>query len=521
MSSYVESTGTVAPAVAAGAMADLGAAAAGTAVVAAGVGIAAVTAAALGTGWIAWQAGKLTVETVKLVANHAAEERQRLAEQKRLREETALAGDRQLRQLCRDLLGELERMTEISDRAEHEEMCRTLRAMINDPASAEVGILEQRNAAGMIRLERMIARKQALARVRVLREGTMEHADASALLQALRLAFSAAAPDAGGDIAAPDPDVLERIALNERLVAVTARIREALRFAAESAEGGADGGSDAWFRACFSGIDELLARLYAPTVSNPELKKGIAQLEETMTQFETLQPTLAEDRARFAALYQVYAEAAAGLGEPIFQRRHFKNAAEIERELERLAKRKERADVCAELCRRMGEAAYLCYAWDQELRAMGYEVHSQDAFASLTRMTRGRAKTADGRDLPYYLWDDGSITKFYRVSAECVLQLIIHADGSVSMQVIAKDDAETEEIARQQKAHCGKLGDIYDRLHRNWFVQHEAQILSGPEDILSLEAWLAATERSRERARKNLSGAVGGTQRAQQAKPET
>ncbi len=448
-------------------------------------------AAAFGAGWLAWQAGKLLVEANEAVDRDIQEKQRQLQEAEKQRKLTAQAGRRQLQAMCASVLAELDATG--GNAVEVEAMRQELRQISGSLLPEDAVGIEDRNLADLARLERIVNCQKRLQDVKIFGSGIYDGLSVADLMDDLRLAVAAAkiAETRGKDVKVADPAVLERVKLNHRLSEVSTQVMTALEFVVDLAENyGVSQANNAWFQSCFNGVDERIRDLCSPSVSNANLKKGIRSLEEIMSQYEMLYPSLEQEKRQLAALYPIYTDAARALGEPVHRLKHFKSAAALETALQGLKTRAQRARTCAEIYQKLGPAAYMCYAWDEELRAMGYTVHTRRQILEMTRCRPERAKLGEA-EMPFYQWNQGAVTQLYHITPECNLQLIVHPDGSTTMQTIASQQAaHPEQVVETQKAHCAHVKAIHQRLKENWFIFYDYQESAPAESLFSTEAWL-------------------------------
>lgn len=466
-------------------------------------------AVAFGAGWLAWQAGKTVWRTGQLAyqaggllaeANDAAD-RENQAKQRRRRELerqrrlTAQAGRRHLAAMCSSILTELEAAG--GALPEVEPLRRQLRQIQSRTLPEDAAGMELQNAADLASLDWIVSRQDRLRELKVFDSDARDVRKLADLMGDLRLAAAAAEirETRGGDVKAADPAALERAELNRRLSEVSARVMAALKFVVDMAENyGMSQANSAWFQSCFNGVDQRIQAMCSPTVSNGDLKRTVGSLEETMYQYDMLSPTLMREKEQQAALYPVYADAARALGEPVRPLRQFKGAAALEEALQALKARAQRAGECAQIYQKLGPAAYLCYAWDEELRAMGYSVYTRRQITEMVRCRPERARLGEAA-LPFYQWGREAMTQLYRITPECDLQLIVHPDGSTTMQTIAARGAERPEpVISAQKGHCSRLQTLYRRLRENWFILCDCQETASPEELLGAEQWLGGRE---------------------------
>ena len=140
---------------------------------------------------------------------------------------------------------------------------------------------------------------------------------------------------------------------------------------------------------------------------------------------------------------------------------------------------------------KLGPAAYICYAWDQELRALGYAVHTRKDIAEMARHKPQHVRLGENK-LPFYHWNNDDLTQLYSMTSECSLQVIVHDDGSVTMQAIS--DADENEAKAVQTGHCSLLGKLHENLRKNWFVIYDYQETASPDEITSAAEWFGSKD---------------------------
>lgn len=454
---------------------------------------------AFGAGWIAWQAGKLLFEANKAADRQIAEKKRQLEEAAMHRKRSALAVHSQLVDMCTQILSQMDKNSataSVIDFAALEELRTELHEICSESIPNDIMQLETLNSLGFMKLEKMVAKQRYLSSLQIENNGTNLYRGLSLADLMLEMKVSIDAMNIqetnGKNVQAVDPVVLERVKLNETLSSVTSRIMAALEYVAKiSSSYGLSASSSAWFHSCFNGIDEQIEILYMPSTSNGELKKGIKRLEGLLEQYDMLVPSIESDQKRFAALYQVYVDASNALGESVLSIKSFKNLKELEERLLILEKRSEKAQECAEIYQKLGPAAYICYAWDQELRALGYSVHTRKDIAEMARYKPQRATLGENK-LPFYNWNDDDLTQLYSITSECSLQVIVHDDGAVTMKTIS--DADENETKTIQTGHCSLISKLHENLRKNWFVIYDYQETVSPNETTSVAEWFGSED---------------------------
>lgn len=470
--------------------------AAGGAVAAA---VALPVAAAFGVGWLAWQGGKLLFEANQATNRAIAEKKRQLKEITHQRKVAAIAAHQQLADICSRILTQMEATTNTSDLvnfSDLEQLKYELKAICDAVLPDDTIQIESMTSSGYLKLDKIVQQRDKIAKLKLADSdsGIYRGLSVADLLDDMRVAFSAMQIHAtrGSDVRAADPIVLERQKLNERFATVAGKTLLALENIASLAHSHhLTVAANTWFNSCFNGMEQLITRLVQPTVSNQELKKGIQRLEESLERYELMLPTIEKENSKMVALYEVYQSAAKALGESIVSLRRFQNSGEIERELVRLKRKSKRAEECAEIYRKLGPKAYLCYAWDQELRGIGYQVHTRAEIAEMALKRPGHAKIGDTK-LPFYVWSEDELTQMYSISKECSMQLIVHEDGSVSMQTLA--NYKSDDVISTQQHHCSQLQTIIQKLKDNWFITYGCQETMPPDIVETFDAWRDSDE---------------------------
>ncbi|MCD7822667.1 MAG: hypothetical protein LUG86_01405 [Oscillospiraceae bacterium] len=459
--------------------------------------VGAAVGAALGAGWLAWKAGSLLVEANRAVDEEIREKKRQLAEAMEHRKRSALAAHSQLVAMCTQLISELDGTRVSSDAAdieEQEKLKAELRALCEKEVPDDVNKIEDMNSFDLMRLDRLISKKKHLLELQFEGGGSEYHGLSLAdLMNDIRIAIAAMKIQAtkGSDIRAADPVALERAKLNEKLSRVTARVASALGHIYELSKShyGLPKSAKTWFDSCFNGIDSLIGLMYLPTTGNSEIKKGISRVEETMEQYDTL----ISDIDYFAAIYRVYADACEALAEKAESIDSFKSARDVENSLHELERRYERAKECREIREKLGSTAYICYAWDQELQALGYKVHKRSEIAEMAKYKPQHAHLGESK-LPFYDWDEDDLTQLYSMTDECSLQVIVHDDGSVSMQTISDGDEDGTKMI--QEHHCSLLKLLHENLRKNWFIMYDYEETASPEEITTKAEWFGTEEKA-------------------------
>lgn len=457
-------------------------------------------ATAFGVGWLAWQGGKLLVEAGQAVNREVEEKKREIAERALQRKRLAYATREHLVDMCNGILSELDNVmssVDVSDFEGIECLKRELISIINSDIPDDVSQIEGANLLGFSKVEVIVTKQRMIKNISLDQfndSGYKKYAVAD-LMADFKIALMAAtvSETVSTNIIASDPVVLERAKLNDRFMAVVCKIMLSLEHVGElTEEYGLSEASNKWLHSCFNGIDSTIASLSRPTTSNEDLKKGIKHLEGMMEQYETMIPSIDKACIEIQTLYKVYVEASKALGEKIEKKRTFKSAKDLETRLHELKERNKRAEQCAEVYKKLGKNAYICYAWDQELSALGYAVHSRKEIMERANVKPQHARVGDVK-MPYYKWSDSEMTQLYSVTEKCDLQVIVHEDGTVSMKTIASGNKENA-VEATQESHCSKLKRLHENLKKNWFLIYDYEEKETAEKVVSFGEWFSAED---------------------------
>ncbi|MGN0680083.1 MAG: hypothetical protein ACI4JS_10510 [Oscillospiraceae bacterium] len=493
MSSYTVGGGAIAPAVSQTGGGDLGGDLGALAVGVAAASVVAV-AAVFGVGWLAWKTGKfafdLTASAVKYVQNdmnnlRMENERKRVA---------AISAHKDMIDLCNQIITDIGNNPTVPP-YDASSIILEIKDIIASCTANDPEQLNHQTNAAYVKLNRLIQKEKKLSEKSFEPKGLYSGQSLVDLMEDLSVAFEAASisETIGKDVCSADPLVLERSKLNESLNKVTEEIIMAMKYITEiSGKYGLSESDSEWFHSCFNGIDDDIERLYRPSVSNDELKRGVKRLNDIMERYNMLAPNVERELEKRIQLYKIYAEAARAFGEPIKSIKAYQTLKDIEDALNYLKKRSERADKCAVLYNMLGAEAYMSFAWDKELEALGYSVYKRKQIVDMINSTPKHAEI-DGIELPCYKWNEEDYTQIYSLGDECGLQVVVHKDGKVSMQSIALTDNE-ENVKSQQHIHCEQIKLLCDRLRENWFIFYDYDEVSAADEVVSVDNWIISSD---------------------------
>lgn len=143
---------------------------------------------------------------------------------------------------------------------------------------------------------------------------------------------------------------------------------------------------------------------------------------------------------------------------------------------------------------------------------MGYSVHTRKQITESVHCRPERARLGEAV-MPFYQWGQGAMTQLYRITPECNLQLIVHPDGSTTMQTITdREAAQSDHVVETQKSHCARIKEIHQRLKENWFIMYNYQETAPAESLFSMDMWLDGQDNiwAQEARRQEISGTAPG-----------
>ncbi|MEE3461619.1 MAG: hypothetical protein VZR00_06995 [Lachnospiraceae bacterium] len=425
--------------------------------------VAFTTKAAYSAGFLAYKAGKQVVKAATVIDRTVDEKKEELEEKVHQRKLVAVSEHGQLLDTVEQIKKQLNKesldadamtLTKIND------LMVRLDQILSETVPEDVSQIENLNNLQYGILKDILAENESLKHSVVTDEGIYKGMAVADLMEDLRIAFSAAQihDTRGENVVAADPDVLERIELNERLAKVTGRIMSALSYVRDLSDNmGLSDATLTWFLSCFNGIDKQIEQICTPRITNEKLKREIRRLEESMQQFDAMYPAIEENRQRMEQLYDIYRDAALSLAEDPIPIKEFKNEDDLTNALNYLKERSNRAEKCAELYQKLGRSAYICFAWDEELKALGYNVRSRRQITDMALYAPEHGEIS-GAKLPFYQWKDNELTQIYELSHECVMQLIVHEDGTVSMDTYSDaSESDNDLVEKAQASHCSRM----------------------------------------------------------------
>ncbi len=437
------------------------------------------------------------VEVNKNIDKQIAEKKQqqKMAAAHRMR--SAVAMHKQLTDMCRQVLLQIDaNKKSIAETEGWESLKAELQSICSEDIPDDVTDIESLNYFGFAKLDKIVAKQKYLQTLKFAENdsGIYQGASLADLMSDMKTAISVMKIEATNekDMGVTDPIVLERVELHEKLSDVASKTISALEHVGKmSSETGLSVSGNTWFHSCFNGVDDLIESLYAPSTSNVELKKGIKRLEDILEQYDMFIPSIEKEQKKMSTLYSTYVNVAKCLREPIESIKSFGSSDALKKRLLALEKRLEKNKKCGEIYQALGREGYICYAMEQELKALGYSAYTRSDITKMSKHNPQNAKIGE-KKMPFYSWSDHDLTQLYSITSGNSLQVIVHDDGSVTTQAFSDADDKTAKAV--QSKQCSALKKVRENLWNNWFIKCDYREKVSSETVISSAEWFGSNE---------------------------
>ncbi|MGN0496376.1 MAG: hypothetical protein ACI4GW_09155 [Lachnospiraceae bacterium] len=212
------------------------------------------------------------------------------------------------------------------------------------------------------------------------------------------------------------------------------------------------------------------------------IESRLDSLRKGIESYYTYKVLLDKEQEKFMGLYLKYKKSCEKTGEEYKETVEFDSYEELEREVSYRVKQLERMNQCAEIYEKLGREAYICLAFEEELNKLNYSAEKKEIAEQLLHRRLQYFKI-DDKTTPFYQWNNESLTRIFRINDEVGLQLIVHSDGSCTMETISLSHKESEEVIKTQKEHCKKRIELEEALKKNWFITAELDEEMSAEEI--------------------------------------
>lgn len=454
------------------------------------LGAGAALGAVFGGGWLLYQSGALVVNAVNGV-NQAVEDKvakDRLEAQ--MRRERAETSRKQIVQMYEDFSAELE--SELGQ-PHPVEVVAELQVLLSQTKLAcstnadSTEKIEGSNISAMVKLDKAVQRKNSLLQGTVQHESMLGQYLLSVCIADLQSDLrkeKSHGETKGVNVSALSPEQHVRMQLRQRYEEAAFLVRFALEN--ENRRANAYPVSTKLNKSLhriFDGMEHRIAKLNNPAITNGDLRDGIRRLEDCMELYRHVSQVLDDEEAEFQMLYSVYSDVQKALEVPSKKPHEFTNLAELRIALDRCNEQVQRAQYCAKIYSTLGVDAYLCLAFDTEMRAMGYSVLDSRQLMKRVNKSLNEHKCSNGITIPVYdIPNENAVTQLYNVDQHCNLQLIVHADGTTTLQTLMHGN-DAEQTVQTQRRHCDRATELAARLKKNWFVRCELEETESAEKI--------------------------------------
>ena len=199
------------------------------------------------------------------------------------------------------------------------------------------------------------------------------------------------------------------------------------------------------------------------------LEEKISSIEKAISSYYTYKALLDKEQEKFLTLYLCYKESCEKVGEEYKEAVEFDSIEELEATIKERTKVLDRAKRCADIYSKIGREAYICMAFEMELNRLNY-VTSGKKDAELIVNETLRNCHIGGKAIPFYEGEDESMMQIFHVSDDVDLQLIVHSNGTSTMETISRKQADEKAVVETQKKHCAKSKKLEEALKKNWFI---------------------------------------------------
>lgn len=124
----------------------------------------------------------------------------------------------------------------------------------------------------------------------------------------------------------------------------------------------------------------------------------------------------------------------------------------------------------AEIYEKLGREAYLCLAFETELSKLNYMAVDKNNAETMLGRKLTNFKIGDKLS-PFYEGKNGSKSRIYKIDDKIGVELIIHENGTSTMETISLDKNSDDIVISAQKEHCQKSEVLADALWKKWFIK--------------------------------------------------
>lgn len=345
-----------------------------------------------------------------------------------------------------------------------------LNDIMEETEQNDVNNLELQNQRAVYRIKILADRLETESRL--IKENSVENAEMASFVESIQIMFRGLSANDYRyihNIEIEEENYVELRKLYERLAELTEQFyliveREVIRF-----------GNYPIKSVSVDRISQLFAKISSEIKSIEKmdadiwiLEGKISSIEKGIDAYYTFKTGLDKEQEKFLAMYLLYKESCEKIGEECKEAVEFDSIEDLEHEIKTRINMLELSQKRRKLYDKLGKEAYICMAFETELNKLNYfTVNKQDA-EDITNEKLKNYKLGD-KWIPCYEHGDDSMMQIFRINDEVGMQLIIHRDGSSTMETISLVNDEDTVISTQKK-HCEMTEKLKTALAEKWFV---------------------------------------------------
>lgn len=199
------------------------------------------------------------------------------------------------------------------------------------------------------------------------------------------------------------------------------------------------------------------------------LEEKIHSIEKSIEAYDTYRALLDKEQEKFLNLYLSYKQSCEEVGEECKEAVEFNSMEELEATVKERVKILERAKKCSEIYSKLGREAYICMAFEMELNKLNYTTSEKKNAEEILKEKLKNCHIG-GKAVPFYEYKNEAMMQIFKVSDKVELQLIVHNDGTSTMETVSLKPDELKETVETQKKHCEKTKILEEALEKKWFI---------------------------------------------------
>ena len=446
------------------------------------VGVVVAGGALVATGYTIYKAGDIIYQ--KMLDTHlkAIEENNRKEAAARNRLENAKRVRNEVVEQCEK---EIEQLICIKDEKYKEiaiDVCNKLKEICMDASDLDVILLETKNKADLCYVEKLLSEykeKCSLIGNNFERNTKMEK-----FIDLVKDVFQGMAANEYGFVHNIEVDNEEKVELCRLNEIVDNLISEFYYYVNKEVEryGKVPLADINRVEAQFVKISQLIEIINKNRSNTKNLRILIDSLDEEISSYKVYSSINDKEQEKFLTLYLAYKESCKMLNEDYMEEVEFDSYDELKNTLQERVAYLELMKQRAKIYEQIGREAYICLAFETELGLLNY-----------SRVDKKKAETMLGRHLtnykvgdklsPFYDNGEGEKSRVFEIDGKVGLQLIIHNDGTSTMETVSIGDNSEKIVIETQKKHCKKSKELADALWKKWFIKVDFDEIESPLNV--------------------------------------